>query len=149
MTRFADTPAMGRPPLTEHQVREKVLAYCARYAVSPGPEGLPPFPSGKRESRQHREWLTVYRAHQRSRRRAASPPASSGADLCAVCALVLGPEDGVHLEPPGRRLRTRSAGRLHPECADLARLAETAGPDALVRLSAWLWPRRRGRSDGR
>ena len=37
---------MARPPLTEEQVRAKVLAYCERYGVSPGPEGLPPFPTG-------------------------------------------------------------------------------------------------------
>jgi hypothetical protein len=138
MTRLADTAAMGRPALTEDQVRDKVLAYCARYGVSPGPEGLPPFPSGKRESRQHRDWLTVYRAHQRSRQRAASA-SSSGAPLCPVCGLVVGTKEAVRLE-------ARSNRRLHPQCGELARLAEKAGPEAVARLSSWLWPRRRGRS---
>jgi hypothetical protein len=129
---------MGRPPLTEDEVRDRVLAYCARYGVEPGPEGLPPFPSGKRESRQHREWLTVYRALQRSRQRVAAATTGSSAGLapgraaraagpCPVCGLV------------------RSSGRLHAECAELARLAEKAGPEAVARLSAWLWPRRRAR----
>lgn len=156
MSRFADTLLMGRPALTEDQVRDKVLAYCARYGVEPGPEGLPPFPAGKRESRQHREWLTVYRALQRSRRRAATtasassaglaPPGRSargaGVPLCPVCGLVVGARQGVHLEGAARASR----GRLHPACADLARLAERAGPEAVARLSAWLWPRRRDRS---
>lgn len=146
---------MGRPALTEDQVRDKVLAYCARYGVEPGPEGLPPFPAGKRESRQHREWLTVYRALQRSRRRAAATASASSAAIapgraargagvppCPVCGLVVGPEEAVRLEAPARASRSR----LHPACADLARLAERAGPEAVARLSAWLWPRRRDRS---
>jgi hypothetical protein len=153
MARFADTPAMGRPPLREDQVRDKVLAYCGRYGVSPGPEGLPPFPSGKRESRQHREWLTVYRALRRLRQRAAADPAPSGvlapgrlprdadAPTCPVCALVVSAKEAVRLEAPARGSR----GRLHPDCADLARLAEKAGPEAVARLSSWLWPRSRGR----
>jgi len=43
--------------------------YCARYGVAANAEGLPPFPSGLRETPQHREWLTLYKAHQRLRRR--------------------------------------------------------------------------------
>jgi hypothetical protein len=147
MTRFADTPAMGRPPLSEDQVRDKVLAYCARYGVSPGPAGLPPFPSGKRESRQHREWLTVYRALQRSRQRAdlapGRPARDAGAPLCPVCALVVDPKESARIDAEGRRA---GSATLHPACADLARLAEKAGPETVARLSAWLWPRRRGRS---
>jgi hypothetical protein len=117
---------MGRPPLTEEQVRAKVLAYCERYHVSPGPEGLPPFPSGKRESRQHREWLTVYRAHHRSRKRSAvaEPSASTAAagGSCPICA---------------RPLQT---DLLHPACAELVRVAEAAGPEALARVGRFLWP---------
>ena len=56
---------MGRPPLTEEQVRARVDAYCDRYGVAPGPQGLPPFPTGRRESAQHRDWQAVYRALQR------------------------------------------------------------------------------------
>ena len=137
---------MGRPPLSEDEVRDKVLAYCERYHVSPGPEGLPPFPSGRRETRQHREWLTVYRALQRSRRRAELAPGrvarEAGPPLCPVCALVVAAKEATRIDPVGRR--ARSSGPLHPACADLARLAEKAGPDAVSRLSEWLWPRRRG-----
>jgi hypothetical protein len=131
---------MARPALTEEQLRERVLAYCQRYRVSPGPEGLPPFPTGRRETRQHREWLAVYRALQRARARAAAPVpgATPSGDSCPVCARLVGSQEGVVW--PGPRGLSR---RLHPDCADLARLAQSAGPDALARLTALLWPRRR------
>src|SRR5512147_744680 len=117
---------MARPPLTDHQVRDKVLAYCERYDVSPGPEGLPPFPSGRRESLQHREWLTVYRALQRLKARSAGiPDAPSDARSCPVCARAPIPDEAVRFQRAGR---SRSES-LHRDCADLARLAETAGPD--------------------
>jgi hypothetical protein len=134
---------MGRPPLTEEQVRAKVVTYCARYGVSPVPEGLPPFPSGKRETRQHREWLTVYRAQQRLNARAAG-----GAQLatgpgdpdarCPLCARAVSSEEAVPFARAGRRGRP---WRLHGACADLLRRAEDVGPDAIARLSALLWPR--------
>jgi hypothetical protein len=133
---------MGRPPLTEDQVRDKVLAYCARYEVSPGPEGLPPFPSGKRETRQHRDWMTVYRAHQRLKRRTAAAPPPGG--TCAICRAPLQPERAVSLS-------TKAAGSappawLDPACADLARRAEALGPEAVSRLNDLLWPRPRARA---
>jgi hypothetical protein len=133
---------MARPALTEEQVRDKVLAYCERYHVSPGPEGLPPFPSGKRETRQHREWLTVYRARQRLKARAAPEVHGAAAGgSCPVCTREVGPADGVSFPRAGRRARPE---RLHAACADLARHAEEAGPEAVARLSAWLWPHGRG-----
>jgi hypothetical protein len=128
---------MGRPALTGEQVQKKVLAYCDRYGVSPGPEGLPPFPSGRRESLQHREWLTVYRALQRLRARSATFAAKAPAGSCPVCSRPVGAE-GVTFKRPGRS----RPDTLHAACADLAGLAEKAGPDAVARLSAWLWPRR-------
>jgi hypothetical protein len=133
---------MGRPPLTDEQVRAKVIAYCERYGVSPVPEGLPPFPTGQRETPQHREWLTVYRARQRceARASASAAPARSDSDaLCPVCALALMPEDAVPVRPGGRRSASRNT---HTACADLLRLAEKAGPDAIARLTGLLWPRR-------
>jgi hypothetical protein len=127
-------------------VRDKVLAYCERYQVSPGPEGLPPFPSGRRETRQHREWLTVYRAHQRWLRRSATASASSSATSTGGSAQVVCP---ICERPLQRDLAIlRRAGKvaqpvaLHPTCAELARLAETVGPDALAALGAFLWPGR-------
>jgi len=132
---------MGRPPLTEDQLGAKVLAYCERYHASPGPEGLPPFPSGKRETRQHREWLTVYRAHQRFRQRCppatAPPPHASDVPSCPVCAAPLDTDVAVRCATHGS-----SSISVHPACAELATLAKALGPEALARLGPLLWPPR-------
>jgi hypothetical protein len=133
---------VGRPALTDDEVREKVLAYCARHHVSPGPDGLPPFPAGQRETPQHREWLTVYRALQRLKARSGSAPPETRAGACPVCSRAVSAEDAVAFRRASRKSRSQE---LHPACADLARLAEKAGPDAVARLGGWLWPRR-GRS---
>ena len=133
---------MGRPPHTEEQVRAKVDAYCERHGVSPGPEGLPPFPSGQRETRQHREWLTVYRALQRLKARAAggAPIATSSGGpetMCPLCTRAVSSEEAVPFARAGRRGRFWN---LHRACADLVRTAENAGPDTIARLSELLWP---------
>jgi hypothetical protein len=134
---------MGRPPLTAEQVRAKVIAYCEHYGVPLVPEGLPPFPSGKRETRQHREWLTVYRAQQRLVARAAvgTQLAGSSADPdanCPLCTRSVHSEEAVPFAPAGRRGRP---WQLHGGCADLLRRAEGVGPDTVARLSELLWPR--------
>jgi hypothetical protein len=133
---------MGRPPLTVEQVRAKVVTYCERHGVSPVLEGLPPFPSGKRETRQHREWLSVYRALQRleARSSATAAAALSGSEArCPICALALAPaEDAVPVRA-GRRAKSSNA---HAACADLLRLADRAGPEVIARLTQLLWPRR-------
>jgi hypothetical protein len=132
---------MGRPPLTPAQVRAKVVGYCERHGVSPVPEGLPPFPSGQRETRQHREWLGVYRALQRleARSSAAAEAALSGSEaVCPICALALTPADSV----PVRARRRAAPSNAHAACADLVRLADQAGPDTIARLTELLWPRR-------
>ena len=139
---------MGRTPHTEEQVRAKVLAYCERHGVSPGPEGLPPFPTGKRETRQHREWLTVYRALQRSKARTASAPpvdpdSPSTAAECPVCSSNLEPDLAVPY--PRRAARSARPVLLHPACAELARLADTLGPAAVEGLRRFLWPGKAGR----
>jgi len=136
---------MGRPPHTDEQVRAKAVAYCERYGVSPVPEGLPPFPSGKRETRQHREWLTVYRAQRRLMARAAggTPLVGSAGDpeaSCPLCTRAVSSEEAVPFARAGRRGRP---WQLHAECADLLRLAEVVGPDTVARLSELLWPRHR------
>ena len=136
---------MARTPHTEEQVRAKVLAYCKRYGVSPRPEGLPPFPSGKRETRQHREWLTVYRTLQRFERRAAAAT-TSAADARPACPLCARPIEPGLAVPYVRRGRSARPASLHPSCAELARLAETLGSSAVAALGPFLWPsRRRGR----
>jgi hypothetical protein len=125
---------MGRPPLTEEEVQARIDAYCARYKVSAGPGGLPPFPSGKRETPQHRAWLTVYRAHLRLTRRSAD--ARTTASRCPVCDLALEPDEAVRYVPSGKR-----SGELllHRRCLELVQLAEKVGPRGVARLSALLW----------
>lgn len=133
---------MARPALTEEQVRAKVVAYCERYGISPIPEGLPPFPAGRRETPQHRDWLTVYRALQRCEARAFAAAVATPSDsdaLCPVCARALKAEDSVSVHAGSRRTTSWNA---HAGCAHLLRLAEKVGPDAVARLNGLLWPRR-------
>jgi len=124
-----------------------VTAYCQRYGVAPTPEGLPPFPSGHRETPQHREWLVVYRAVKRlaDRQNGTQPMAASrrlavqGTLECAVCG------EPVSASADARELRlgpARAKARLHGACADLVDRARAAGPEAVARALALLWPRR-------
>jgi len=62
-------PSRGRPRLTPELLASRVQEYCSRYATKRKADGLPPFPSGKRETPQHRAWLALYKAHDRLRRR--------------------------------------------------------------------------------
>ena len=64
----------GRPALTEDVLRERTAAYCSRYGVKDFNEaGLPAFPAGERESRQHRDWVNLFKAWSRFRHRTAAP----------------------------------------------------------------------------
>jgi len=62
-------PTTGRPRLKQEEYQARVDAYCAKYGVARNSEGVPPFPRGKRETDQHREWLKLYKTHQRLARR--------------------------------------------------------------------------------
>lgn len=137
----AARPALGRPPLSPEAVRERVAAYCERYGVRPDADGLPPFPSGRRETVQHREWLTVYRAVRRLAARAtpgvAPRPAISRetSSPCPIC--------GKPLPPSARetRLGTRAAPRvrLHEPCAALVERLRAVGFEAANRALRLLW----------
>ena len=139
---------MARTPHTEEQVRAKVLAYCERYGVAPGPKGAPPFPAGKRETRQHRDWLSVYRALQRFALRAATAAAPAPDDTgapstllrCPICSRPL--ERDLAVPYPRRAGTSTRPASLHPSCAELARLAESLGPAAVAGLGPFLWPGR-------
>jgi hypothetical protein len=52
------------------ELQRRISEYCEKYGVAPNATGLPPFPSGQRETPQHREWISVYKAHQRLGRQA-------------------------------------------------------------------------------
>lgn len=88
---IADRPSetrRGRPRLTLEQYQARLAAYCAKYGVAPTVQGIPPFPAGRRETRQHREWIALYKAHSRLARRSrgqcerCSAPASDGSVFC-------------------------------------------------------------------
>jgi hypothetical protein len=132
----------GRPPLTPEDVRARIAGYCERYGVQPGANGLPPFPSGQRETAQHREWLSVYRANQRLQRR--SPPSVEQLQAafeaqngrCPVCGEAVDLVESV----PHRRPDGGIRAVLHPRCHKLVAVAEDAGSEALERARAYLWP---------
>ena len=59
----------GRPRLSPEAYEARLAAYCARYKVTPLATGIPPFPAGRRETEQHREWIALYKAKSRLSRR--------------------------------------------------------------------------------
>jgi hypothetical protein len=164
---------MPRPRLTPEDLQARIGEYCARYKVEANSEGLPPFPAGQRESRQHREWIAVYKAHDRLARRArgqcerCEAPASHGVVFCERHRS--GGDRGAELSVPERKsllaaqdgrcpicsakvgLRDSlevAAGRgafLHGRCARLVTLAQGLGPEGLERLRAFLWPQAAGK----
>jgi hypothetical protein len=108
-------PLTGRRPVTPEELASRIEAYCARYGASLTPEGLPSFPTGRRETDQHREWLSLYKANDRLRRRAV---VASGVP-CPVCLA----QDG-----------------SHADCRTLLKVARALGPEALERVRRQLWP---------
>lgn len=49
---------------TVEAFEERLADYCRRYEVSIGANGLPPYPAGRRETPQHREWMALHRAQK-------------------------------------------------------------------------------------
>jgi len=154
--------------VSEEVLRERVEAYCARYKVEPKENGLPPFPAGRRETRQHREWISLLKAGTRLRRRvgglcrrcdepalpgrifcerhdrssADTAPATSKA-RCFVCSeAVAGTAVSEHRREPGS-----DPVLVHRHCAHVISLAQQAGPGLLDRVRHYLWPE--GRSGSR
>jgi len=130
----------GRPRLTLEDLRERLAEYCSRYTVTLNDEGLPPFPAGQRETAQHREWMSLYKAHRRLsdrglgtvdlERRQELLAAQRG--RCAVCRKPLDLEDArldVHETDPAV---------LHARCLELVALARALGPEALDRVRSRL-----------
>jgi hypothetical protein len=116
---------IGRPPLTEATVRERIEAYCARYdSQKLNAEGFPAYPSGRRETAQHREWVSLYRAFRRMRERATPRRKSGpGGAECPVC-----------LRPNDR------PGQGHPRCLRVVDLVRELGPEALERIRSLAFP---------
>src|SRR5882762_577376 len=97
----------GRPQLTEDIVQERIAGYCSRYSVKSFNEaGFPAYPAGKRETRQHREWVVLFRAWSRLRGRTPSPrhpdPAAAlraQKGQCPICLKNVGLTDAKEAPP--------------------------------------------------
>jgi hypothetical protein len=131
--------------MTQEALQQRIAAYCTGYNVSRGdPEGLPPYPAGERESRQHRDWIVLYKAISRFRqRRAALPtPPERAAALeaqdghCPICLAQVGAEGQIAQQPgPGATMTI-----VHAECDDLLSFVLKLGPSVLDRLRSYAWP---------
>jgi hypothetical protein len=151
----------GRPAITEEVLQARIGEYCARYKVAPNENGLPPFPAGQRETRQHREWISLLKAGSRLRRRTAGlcrrcdAPAAPGkvfcgphdpssartapatsTSKCLVCGdAVAGTRVDEH-----RRKPDSDPVLVHRGCLDVIVSAQKAGPGLLDRVRDYLWP---------
>ena len=137
-------PARGRPRLTPEALETRIHAYCKRYGVaSEDRGGLPPFPAGKRETAQHRQWIALYNAHKRLARRETLGGVSAE-DLaglleaqggrCPVCDQSVSAADGAC-----DIVEARARGVLHPKCRELvADLRALRDPGVLERLRRYL-----------
>jgi len=144
---MTDTPSKpkgrGRPRLTAEDVQARVDAYCARYGVTPNPDGLPPYPAGQRETPQHREWLAVYKARKRLARHVSVPTElaallESQKGRCVIC------DDKLELADVVPHTHGDARAALHARCSRLVGMAEAVGLDGVDRLRAYLWPDRMG-----
>ncbi len=120
----------GRRRLTAEEIQARVADYCRRYQVLPNAAGLPPFPSGKRETMQHREWLLVYKAHQRMARRLrgqcerCEEPAEDGSIFCRAHRGG-GPAPAAEAEGPGPHATRATRDGAHcPICRRSVAAAE-------------------------
>jgi hypothetical protein len=143
----------GRPSLTEDVLRERTAAYCKRYGVTEFNEaGLPAYPAGKRESRQHRDWVNLFKAWSRFRRRMPAPRDAERAAAirsqkgqCPICLKKLSVTQATKAPPSA----DRETPLVHPSCNEVLRLVAKGGPTVIDRLNAYLWPAPPAASDGR
>jgi hypothetical protein len=125
-------PAKGRPRLTPEEYEQRLGAYCERFGVVPV-DGLPPFPKGRRETAQHREWVKLYKTRQRlSRRRSGicercASPASDGSVFCETHRAANSGRMGAHAATADARraILHAQAGRC-PICGDKVDLRHSA-----------------------
>ena len=151
----------GRPPITEDVLQSRIDAYCARYSVIPDKKtGLPPFPAGRRETPQHRAWITLLKARTRLRRRLGGlcrrcdepavtdtvfckehgPSGTAAATTSHALCLVCGDGVAVAKAVEHRRSPRSEPVWVHRHCRDFISLAQKAGPALFGRLQQYLWP---------
>lgn len=135
----------GRPPLTEDALRERTAEYCRRYGVTDyNDAGVPAYPAGKRESRQHRDWVNLLKAWSRLRRRSGTPHDADQVAaalrrqraLCPICARPVQAGDVIDEDPATGDI----LGILHPDCHQIVRVARKADAGLAERLAAYLAP---------
>jgi hypothetical protein len=119
----------GRPRLTPELYQERRAAYCAKYHVAPLDTGLPPFPTGQRETAQHGEWISLYKAWNRIGRRdrgqceRCAAPVSPGSIFCdAHRAHSAGRAGGHGSSVEDRRALLEAQDGRCPICADTVAL---------------------------
>ena len=143
----------GRPALTEEILRDRTAAYCKRYGVTElNKDGLPVYPAGKRETRQHRDWVNLLKAWSRFRRRTSAPSQADRAAAlraqkgqCPICLEKLGVAQAAEA-PPGAN---EDEIVVHPDCNEVLRLVAKLGPSVLERVKAYFWPPSPTSSEGR
>jgi len=143
----------GRPQLTEQIVQERIAGYCSRYGVKDFNEaGFPAYPAGKRETRQHREWVVLFRAWSRLRGRTASPGHADRAaalraqkGVCPICLKSVSLTDATEAPPSA----AGETALVHRPCNEALRLVANVGPTVIDRLKAYLWPAVPVASEGR
>jgi hypothetical protein len=131
----------GRPPLSEPLVRQRIDEYCQRYGVRErNVAGFPVFPAGKRETPQHREWMVLFKAFERLRKRQAAEAMDDRREAlaaqrgrCPICLEEVGLGD--EIAGLGRNVRL---ALVHPSCGGFLRAAAKLGPAGLDRVRAYL-----------
>jgi hypothetical protein len=132
-----EMPPRGRPRLTPAEYEDRLQSYCLRYGVAPTAAGIPPFPTGRRETDQHREWLALYKAHARLAGGDHPPSQGSSRDgSCGVCGRPVEAGDAV----------VHRSASLHSACHAAVALLEPLGSAGLDRLRAYLWPAQSNKS---
>ena len=159
MPRADDAPKKGRPRLTPALFEARVQAYCRRYDAVLEVDGLPPFPSGKRESAQHRAWLALYKTRDRLIRRSQGrcercpEPVVPGSIFCEAHRTA-GAANAKPAAAGGKAQRKPRDGRCsicltaidasdvgpHRRCRQLATLAAAVGPTVFDRVRRYVWP---------
>jgi hypothetical protein len=122
----------GRPRLTPEDHEARLQAYCTAHAVKLNAEGLPPFPTGQRETPQHREWMKLYKAHSRMSRRTrgqcerCGTPVSEGSIFCETHRAASSAHTGGHGPSAEQRraLFDAQAGRC-PICGETIDLRDS------------------------
>lgn len=110
--------------MTEDQVRMRIDAYRAAYGIKElNEDGFPVYPAGLRETKQHREWISLYRLFRRSRNRAVPAPQPTSSTDGAECPVCL-----------------QATGTLHDGCAAAVELVRKLGLPVLDRIRGEAFP---------